>query len=148
MWEVRVSDRFYDATPVTLYFYSKRVSAEENLFRREMKFLKTLDHPNCIKLIGTVITPRGERIFIFPRCEMSLRQYLQKYPQLDYQSRMRILQEIASAIRYLHENHVILKTINVDFPSISQSAGHHSNSKWAPRDFRFRPDVFHPSHHR
>ena len=80
-----------------------------------MKFLKTLDHPNCIKLIGTVITPRGERIFIFPRCEMSLRQYLQKYPQLDYQSRMRILQEIASAIRYLHENHIILKTINVDF---------------------------------
>ena len=100
---------------MTLFFYSKRVSAEENLFRRELKYLKTLDHPNCIKLIGTLVTPRGERIFLFPRCEMSLRQYLQKYPHLDYPMRMRILQEVATALRFLHERHIILKTINVSF---------------------------------
>ena len=127
---------FYDSTPVTLFFYSKRVSAEENLFHKELRYLKTLDHPNCLKLIGTVITPRGERIFIFPRLEMSLRNYLEKHPNMEYQSRMKILQEIASAIRYLHERHVILKTINV-LISVTRSfpAGHHSNSEWTPRDF-------------
>lgn len=105
--------RFYDSTPVTLFFYSKRVSAEENLFQRELKYLKTVDHPNCIKLLGTVVTPRGERIFLFPRCEMSLRQYMEKYPHLEYPNRMRILGEIASALRYLHERHIILKTLSV-----------------------------------
>ena len=89
-------------------------------FKREVRLLGTLKHPNIIEVVGANLTD-DPPWYVMPRAVMNLKEYLEKNHG---ESQMPIFLEIAEALAFAHENGVLhrdLKPENIlivgDFPS-------------------------------
>ncbi|KAJ8679026.1 hypothetical protein QAD02_014813 [Eretmocerus hayati] len=86
--------------------------------RQELNILLTLRHPNIVPLIGIVISPLALVLDLAPEGALNnvLKNYRRSGAKLDPYTLQAIILQVAKAIEYLHQQHVIyrdLKSENV-----------------------------------
>ncbi|KAL7304930.1 hypothetical protein TKK_0002728 [Trichogramma kaykai] len=86
--------------------------------RQELNILLTLKHPNIVPLIGIVISPLALVLDLAPEGALNnvLKNYRRSGAKLDPFTLQAIILQVAKAIEYLHQQHVIyrdLKSENV-----------------------------------
>lgn len=84
-------------------------------FLKEIKIIEKINHPNIIKILDSGTDSKGP-YYCMPKYAASLRQYLQDELFHDYSKQYRILLQIISGLKVLHDNGIIhrdLKPENV-----------------------------------
>ncbi|XP_003425729.1 leucine-rich repeat serine/threonine-protein kinase 1 [Nasonia vitripennis] len=86
--------------------------------RQELNILMTLRHPNIVPLIGIVISPLALVLDLAPEGALNnaLKNYRRSGAKLDPYTLQAIILQVAKAVEYLHQQHVIyrdLKSENV-----------------------------------
>lgn len=121
-------------------------SSRKKALEREIDLQHGLNHPNCLKLIG-VSNVDGCTVLILPWCEYSLNDLIH-FPnkerkeilrKMTYQTKVRILLEIAEGIQYLHTNQRIHRDIKVPNYELfgSYPACQYYDAKWSSYDSGF-----------
>ncbi|XP_058798844.1 leucine-rich repeat serine/threonine-protein kinase 1 [Phymastichus coffea] len=86
--------------------------------RQELNILLTLKHPNIVPLVGIVISPLALVLDLAPEGALNnaLKNYRRSGAKLDPYTLQAIILQVAKAVEYLHQQHVIyrdLKSENV-----------------------------------
>ncbi|XP_017885653.1 leucine-rich repeat serine/threonine-protein kinase 1 [Ceratina calcarata] len=86
--------------------------------RQELNILLTLRHPNIVPLVGIVVSPLALVLDLAPEGALDkvLRNYRRSGAKLDPYTLQSIILQVAKAVEYLHQQHVIyrdLKSENV-----------------------------------
>ena len=81
----------------------------------EITILKSLNHPNVIKMVDTFVED-GLLFIVTELCELDLEKFIEIHKKVDLQTAKIIIRQIASAVSYLHEvqiSHRDLKPANI-----------------------------------
>ena len=81
----------------------------------EITILKSLNHPNVIKMVDTFVED-GLLFIVTEMCEFDLEKFIEINKKVDFQTAKIIIQQVASAVTYLHElqiSHRDLKPANI-----------------------------------
>ena len=102
---------------VALKIYEKRKlpsEAMKNNILREIKILKSLNHPNVVKIIACINTEPSIIIVLEYLEGTSLKEYLNKEGSLSESAAMPIFKEIIKAITYCHSKGISHRDIKID----------------------------------
>ena len=79
--------------------------------RQELNILLTLKHPNIVPLIGIVISPLALVLDLAPEGALNnaLKNYRRSGAKLDPYTLQAIILQVAKAVEYLHQQHVIYR---------------------------------------
>ena len=85
-----------------------------DLFREEIKILKTINHPNIVKLYDYYETNKNNYIIMEYIKGGTLKQYLEKYKIINESKVKEIIFYLLNAIEHLHKNFIIHRDIKLD----------------------------------
>ena len=85
-----------------------------DLFREEIKILKTINHPNIVKLYDYYETNKNIYIIMEYIKGGTLKQYLEKYKIINESKVKEIIFYLLNAIEHLHKNFIIHRDIKLD----------------------------------
>ena len=106
------------AVAVKLIPRSKIEKGEEVNLNREMEILNKLKHPNIVKIINYIPSPRNFYIVLEYCNGLNLEEYLKLYKEkykkpLNELYIQKILQQLAPALEYMHKNNIIHRDIKL-----------------------------------
>ena len=105
---------------VNLFFplHGNIKSEKRENFERECEFLERLEHPNVVQYFQTYIHPRsGKTLLTMELMDENLSNFLERYrkkfdKRLSECIQMKIIRNVAQALKYLHANHIVHRDLS------------------------------------
>ncbi|XP_053568158.1 testis-specific serine/threonine-protein kinase 6 [Bombina bombina] len=106
-YKCKVAIKEYDTKRIDPEFVTK-------FLPRETSILRSLHHPNIVHIFELIKTNNSLQYIIMEMCETDLLTVVQQEERIKPPNDKRLFREIASAVHYLHEHHLVHRDLKCE----------------------------------